>query len=186
MKVFQWTALALAVSTAFSSMAQTAPAQENTEQTETNETPSEIEVVEVKGVKQADLKARDLERMKSGFSSVISTDDLGNFVDQNVAESLRRLPGVTLQRSEGEGKFVTVRGLGPGFVSINMNGAQMSGAGEERKVGLDALPADLLGTIEVLKTLTPDQNLNSIGGTVNVKAISAFPLCQDSCRLSFS
>lgn len=159
MKVFQWTALALAVSTAFSTMAQsTAPAQENTEQTETNETPSEIEVVEVKGVKQADLKARDLERMKNGFSSVISTDDLGNFVDQNVAESLRRLPGVTLQRSEGEGKFVTVRGLGPGFVSINMNGAQMSGAGEERKVGLDALPADLLGTIEVLKTLTPDQN----------------------------
>ncbi|MEC7133721.1 MAG: TonB-dependent receptor plug domain-containing protein, partial [Pseudomonadota bacterium] len=183
MKVFQWTALALAVSTAFSSMAQTAPVQENTEQTETNETPSEIEVVEVKGVKQADLKARDLERMKSGFSSVISTDDLGNFVDQNVAESLRRLPGVTLQRSEGEGKFVTVRGLGPGFVSINMNGAQMSGAGEERKVGLDALPADLLGTIEVLKTLTPDQNLNSIGGTVNVKAISAFDRGKNTLKM---
>ena len=184
MKVFQWTALALAVSTAFSTMAQsTAPAQENTEQTETNETPSEIEVVEVKGVKQADLKARDLERMKNGFSSVISTDDLGNFVDQNVAESLRRLPGVTLQRSEGEGKFVTVRGLGPGFVSINMNGAQMSGAGEERKVGLDALPADLLGTIEVLKTLTPDQNLNSIGGTVNVKAISAFDRGKNTLKM---
>ena len=57
MKVFQWTALALAVSTAFSTMAQsTAPAQENTEQTETNETPSEIEVVEVKGVKRQTLK----------------------------------------------------------------------------------------------------------------------------------
>ena len=121
--------------------------------------------------------------MKDGFSSVISTDDLGNFVDQNVAESLRRLPGVTLQRSEGEGKFVTVRGLGPSFVSVNMNGAQMSGAGEERKVGLDALPADLLGTIEVLKTLTPDQNLNSIGGTVNVKAISAFDRGKNTLKI---
>ena len=184
MKVFKWTALALTVSTAFSGMAQTNESiEDQTEQTQASDTPDDIEVVEVKGVKQADLKARDLERMKSGFSSVISTDDLGNFVDQNVAESLRRLPGVTLQRSEGEGKYVTVRGLGPGFVSINMNGSQMSGAGEERKVGLDALPADLLGTIEVLKTLTPDQNLNSIGGTVNVKAISAFDRGKNTLKM---
>ncbi len=188
MHMFKWTALALSVSAAFATMAQTAnpipktTPQENTTQPQEGD-EQDIEIVEVKGVKQADLKARDLERMKDGFSSVISTDDLGNFVDQNVAESLRRLPGVTLQRSEGEGKFVTVRGLGPSFVSVNMNGAQMSGAGEERKVGLDALPADLLGTIEVLKTLTPDQNLNSIGGTVNVKAISAFDRGKNTLKI---
>jgi len=186
--MFKWTALALSVSAAFATMAQTANPIPNTTPQENTTRPQEgdeqdIEIVEVKGVKQADLKARDLERMKDGFSSVISTDDLGNFVDQNVAESLRRLPGVTLQRSEGEGKFVTVRGLGPSFVSVNMNGAQMSGAGEERKVGLDALPADLLGTIEVLKTLTPDQNLNSIGGTVNVKAISAFDRGKNTLKI---
>tara|TARA_Y100001001_G_scaffold164834_1_gene199408 strand:- start:8062 stop:10200 length:2139 start_codon:yes stop_codon:yes gene_type:complete len=186
--MFKWTALALSVSAAFATMAQTANPIPNTTPQENTTQPQEgdeqdIEIVEVKGVKQADLKARDLERMKDGFSSVISTDDLGNFVDQNVAESLRRLPGVTLQRSEGEGKFVTVRGLGPSFVSVNMNGAQMSGAGEERKVGLDALPADLLGTIEVLKTLTPDQNLNSIGGTVNVKAISAFDRGKNTLKI---
>lgn len=188
MRVFKWTALAVAISAGLPALAQTIDTQQ--QQPETAKAQSDeaaqddlIEVVEVKGVKQADLKARDLERMKNGFSSVISTDDLGNFVDQNVAESLRRLPGVTLQRSEGEGKFVTVRGLGPGFVSVNMNGAQMSGAGDERKVGLDALPADLLGTIEVLKTLTPDQNLNSIGGTVNVKAISAFERGKDTLKI---
>ena len=188
MHMCKWTALALSVSAAFATMAQTANPIPNTTPQENTTQPQEgdeqdIEIVEVKGVKQADLKARDLERMKDGFSSVISTDDLGNFVDQNVAESLRRLPGVTLQRSEGEGKFVTVRGLGPSFVSVNMNGAQMSGAGEERKVGLDALPADLLGTIEVLKTLTPDQNLNSIGGTVNVKAISAFDRGKNTLKI---
>lgn len=169
MKVFKWTSLALAVSLALPVLAQESKTADVTETSS-----EEVEVISVKGVKQADLKARQLERMKSGYSSVVTTDDLGNFVDQNVAESLRRLPGVGLQRSEGEGKFVTVRGLGPGFVSINMNGTEMSGAGDDRKVGLDALPADLLGSIEVLKTLTPDQNLNSIGGTVNVKAISAF------------
>ncbi|MEC8228453.1 MAG: TonB-dependent receptor plug domain-containing protein, partial [Pseudomonadota bacterium] len=161
------------------------PAQTDAEaqQAQQNNEQQDLEIIQVKGVKTADLKARDLERMKDGFSSVISTDELGNFVDQNVAESLRRLPGVTLQRSEGEGKFVAVRGLGPSFVTVNMNGAEMAGAGEDRAVSLDALPADLLGTIEVLKSLTPDQNLNSIGGTVNVKAISAFDRGKETLNL---
>ena len=192
MHIFKWTTLALAITSAFASAAQSneqvqgpsnSVSTDQVESTESKKQQEELEVIEVKGVKQADLKARDLERMKDGFSSVISTDDLGNFVDQNVAESLRRMPGVTLQRSEGEGKYVTVRGLGPGFVSVNMNGSQMSGAGDERKVGLDALPSDLLGTIEVLKTLTPDQNLNSIGGTVNVKAISAFDRGKNTLKI---
>lgn len=142
----------------------------------------DIEIVEVTGVRQADIKARDLERLNKSFSSIIATDDLGNFVDQNVAESLRRLPGVTLQRSEGEGKFVSVRGLGPGFVSVNINGSAMSGVGDDRKVGLDAIPGDILGSIEVLKTLTPDQDLNSIGGTVNVNAISAYDRGRDTLK----
>lgn len=158
------------------------PNQDSEENTNNTANEQEIEIVEVVGIKQADLKARDLEREKNGFSSVIATDDIGNFVDQNVAESLRRLPGVTLQRSEGEGKFVSVRGLGPGFVSVNLNGSELSGVGDDRKVGLDAIPADILGSIEVLKTLTPDQNLNSIGGTVNVKAISAYDRGKSSLK----
>ncbi|MBC3765690.1 TonB-dependent receptor [Neptunicella marina] len=157
-------------------------AKENQGTPTKNAADEDVEVVEVTGIRQADLKARDLEREKNGFSSVIATDDIGNFVDQNVAESLRRLPGVTLQRSEGEGKYVSVRGLGPGFVSVNMNGSEMAGVGDDRKVGLDGIPADLLGSIEVLKTLTPDQNLNSIGGTVNVKAISAYDRGKDGLK----
>ena len=109
------------------------PAQTDAEaqQAQQNNEQQDLEIIQVKGVKTADLKARDLERMKDGFSSVISTDELGNFVDQNVAESLRRLPGVTLQRSEGEGKFVAVRGLGPSFVTVNMNGAEITLTGKE-------------------------------------------------------
>lgn len=187
MKRFKLNTVLVALMVAMPTVAQQAgnedeqPTQQET--AAVSEAEQDLEVIQVKGVKEADLKARDLERLKKGFSSIISTDDLGNFVDQNVAESLRRLPGVTLQRSEGEGKFVTVRGLGPGFVSVNMNGAEMSGVGDDRKVGLDALPADLLGTIEVLKTLTPDQNLNSIGGTVNVKAISAFDRGKNNLKM---
>ena len=188
MKSFQMKALVVAITMALPSYAQqTPPVSADTTKNKTStaqedlsaatnpaSAEDDIEIVEVTGVRQADIKARDIERLKNGLSSVIATDDIGNFVDQNVAESLRRLPGVTLQRSEGEGKFVSVRGLGPGFVSVNINGSEMSGVGDDRKVGLDAIPADILGSIEVLKTLTPDQDLNSIGGAVNVNAISAY------------
>src|SRR6218665_1290094 len=74
----------------------------------------DVEEVEVTGVRAAELNAREEERSKDIFSSVISQDDAGNFADQNVAESLQRLPGITLQKTEGEGQFVSVRGLGPG------------------------------------------------------------------------
>ena len=143
-----------------------------------------VEEVIVWGERAAELNARQAEREKDIFSSVISPDDVGNFTDQNVAESLRRLPGVTLQRSEGEGKFVTVRGLGPGFVNVSMNGTEMASAsGDTRAFALDALPADILGSIEVFKSLTPDMDLNSIGGAVNVNALSAFDRGDNSMKL---
>ena len=147
-----------------------------------DETP--IEEVIVWGERAAELNAREAERGKDVFSSIISPDDVGNFTDQNVAESLRRLPGVTLQRSEGEGKFVTVRGLGPGFVNVSMDGAELASAsGDSRAFALDALPADILGSIEVFKSLTPDMDLNSIGGAVNVNTISAFDRGKNALKL---
>jgi TonB-dependent receptor len=191
MKVFKWTSLALAVSLALPVLAQesnSADAKTTTQEiADSNQSSianeNEVEVIEVKGVRAADLKARDLERESSSFSSVIATDDLGNFVDQNVAESLRRLPGVTLEREEGEGTKVSIRGLGPNFVNVSMNGGEMAGAGDDRAVGLAGITGDSLGSIEVYKTLTPDLNLNSIGGMVNVKAISAYDRGKDTFKV---
>ena len=138
----------------------------------------------VTGVRSADQNARNQERASTIFSSVIATDDFGNFTDQNIAESLRRLPGITLERSEGEGKYVSLRGLGPGFVSVSQNGTELATAdSDERDFALDALSLDTLGTIEVFKTLTPDQDLNSIAGRVNVKSISAFDRGRNSFKL---
>src|SRR5690606_38514398 len=67
------------------------------------------EEIVVTGVRNAELNARQSERNKNIFSSVIAQDDAGNFADQNVAESLQRLPGITLQKTEGEGRYVAVR-----------------------------------------------------------------------------
>ena len=178
MKAWRLNSIMMALALAHSGIVYAEEAESTTDSAEDSET----EVISVTGVQYSDQKARLIERDKKQFSTVISTDDLGNFVDQNVAESLRRMPGVTLERSEGEGKFISVRGLGPNFVSVNMNGAAMAGAGNERKVGLDALAGDSLGQIEVVKTLTPDMNLNSIGGAVNVKSISAYDRGKDTLK----
>jgi iron complex outermembrane receptor protein len=154
---------------------------------QTNESSSNdlVEEVEVTGVRAAELNAREEERSKNIFSSVISQDDAGKFADQNVAESLQRLPGITLQKSEGEGQFVSVRGLGPGFVNVSMNGNELaSSSSDTRAFALDAVPSDLLSSIEVFKSLTPDMDLNSIGGTVNVKTVSAFDRKKDTLRVS--
>lgn len=193
MKTIRLSSVALALMVALPIYAQTAEPENNDqppvsaaeeEKAKKDQLPEDdIEIIAVTGVYQADLKARAMERDAKAFSSVIATDDMGNFVDQNVAESLRRIPGVTLERSEGEGKYVAVRGLGPKFVSVSMNGAELSGAGDDRKIGLDGITSDSLGAIEVFKTLTPDMNLNSIGGAVNVKAISAYDRGKNTLKM---
>ncbi|WP_308363993.1 MULTISPECIES: TonB-dependent receptor [unclassified Microbulbifer] len=139
-----------------------------------------LEEIYVEGVRSADANARAAERSKDNFSSIVTQDDAGNFSDQNAAELLQRMPGITLQKSEGEGKFVNLRGLGPGMVSVRMDGSTMANAGggtnetlEDRAFSLDSLPSDVLQSIEVNKSLTPDMDLDAIGGSINVKTLSA-------------
>ncbi|WP_027329801.1 TonB-dependent receptor [Marinimicrobium agarilyticum] len=144
-----------------------------------------LEEIVVQGVRAAELNAREIERNKDIFSSVISQDDAGNFADQNVAEALQRLPGVTLQKNDGQGEFVNVRGLGPSFVGVSLNNSELaSSSTDNRSVALNSIPADLMGSIEVFKSLTPDMDLNSIGGRVNVNSVTAFSRGEDSVRLS--
>lgn len=109
--------------------------------------------------------------------SVISSDDIGGLPDKNAAEALARLPGISVQRDQGEGRYVSVRGLGPDLNAVTINGALVpSPEAGRRAVALDVLPAGLIRSLEVSKTLTPDQDANSLGGTVEVKTLSAFDL----------
>ncbi len=107
----------------------------------------------------------------------MSSDDIGGLPDKNAAEALARLPGVAVQRDQGEGRYVSVRGLGPELNAVTINGALVpSPESGTRAVALDVLPAGLIRTLEVSKTLTPDQDASSLGGTVEVKTLSAFDL----------
>jgi TonB-dependent receptor len=102
--------------------------------------------------------------------TVMSGDEIRALPNANAAEALARLPGVTAERDEGEGKYVEIRGTPPDFQHVTIDGADVPGtlATDVRAVKLDDVPADLLGSIEVTKTLTADQDARAIGGSVNL------------------
>jgi iron complex outermembrane recepter protein len=161
----------IAILASQSALAQQAPA---TSSQATPATP-EVETVIVVGTRGSVNAARNAERIADGITSVITADDAGNFADQNVAESLQRLPGVSIERSEGEGRFVSVRGLNPAFNNVTLNGVKLGSTEKgDGSVALDTLPADLLDQVEVSKTPTPDLDGDAIGGTIEIKTLSAF------------
>ncbi|WP_226704715.1 TonB-dependent receptor [Microbulbifer elongatus] len=142
-----------------------------------------VEEVSVVGTQASLQRARDLERQSDVWKNVVAADDIGNFPDQNVAESLQRLPGLSISRDEGEGRNVIVRGLSPAFNNVTINGVRMGGTGEESRdniVSLDTVPSDLLNGIEVSKASTPDMDGDAIAGTVNLKTLTAFDRKGDS------
>jgi len=100
--------------------------------------------------------------------NVVSKERLSELPDQNAAESVARLPGVSVQRDAGEASKVVVRGLSPRFNSITVNGIRLPGTEGDRSVDLSLVPSDVLDGIEVFKALTPDKDADAVGGTVNL------------------
>jgi len=139
-------------------------------------TPLAAAVV-ISGQRASLARAIAAQEKADNIVSVVSSDDIGGLPDKNAAEALARLPGVAVQRDQGEGRYVTVRGLGPDLNAVTINGALVpSPEAGRRAVALDVLPAGLIRSLEVSKTLTPDQDASSLGGTVEVKTLSAFDL----------
>ena len=157
---FTLTALAMAIASERLSAAEPAAATEH---------------VEVVGQAASIDKALKEQRSADSIKSVVHADGVAQLPDQNVAEAAQRLPGISIERDQGEGRFVSVRGLGPDLNSVTINGTLVpSPESERRAVALDVLPSELVQSLSVIKTLTPDMDANSLGGTVDVKSLSAF------------
>ena len=100
--------------------------------------------------------------------NIVSSDKIQELPDQNAAESLGRLPGISVQRDAGEGQKVIVRGLQPKFNSIMVNNERVPSTDpEDRSVDLSMISPDVLAGIEVYKSLRPDMDADAIGGVVN-------------------
>lgn len=135
---------------------------------------SEEEIV-VTGRRAADREALENKRDADAQVDQIRSDDVGRLPDQNVAEALRRLPGLSVANDQGEGRYLTVRGVSPDLLNVTLNG-QTSGVAEPeaRQVKLDDIPSGLIGAVTVIKTLTPDLDANAIAGSANIETVSAF------------
>lgn len=156
---FTLTALAMAIASERLSAAQTAA----------------TEHVQVVGQAASVDQALKEQRRSDSIESVVHADGVAQLPDQNVAEAVQRLPGISIERDQGEGRFVSVRGLGPDLNSVTINGTLVpSPESARRAVALDVLPSELVQSLSVIKTLTPDMDANSLGGTVDVKSLSAF------------
>jgi len=139
--------------------------------------PAYVEMgdVVVSGMRQGQVKALAAQKDAINVKNVVSREQMENFPDVNVAEVLQRLPGVHISRSQGDGRYVLIRGTNPALSTVTVNGeALASTRNEERYTQLDIVGSNQMAEVEVIKAITPDMDANSIGGSVNIKTRSAF------------
>lgn len=119
-------------------------------------------------------------RAADGVEDVLTRDAVGQFPDQNVAESLRRVPGINILNDQGEGRFVSVRGLDPELNAASINGTRLPAPESDvRSVALDVVAAELIESIEIKKSLTPDMDADTIGASIEINTVSAFDRKKD-------
>ncbi|MFD2165042.1 TonB-dependent receptor [Thalassotalea euphylliae] len=161
------TALAVAIASAVGGYSQAVQAQDNNAE-------SDVEVITVTGMLSS-LKSSMLDKKESNVvSDGIAAEDLGKFPDLNVAESLQRITGVSIDRSGGEGQQVTVRGFGPQFNTVLVNGRQIANDSAGREFNFDVIAADQITGAEIYKTSTSNLQEGGIGGTINVSTAKPF------------
>ncbi len=116
-------------------------------------------------------QARALNQQKNALNikNIVASDQMGRFPDASAPEAVQRIPGISVQRDMGEGRYIQIRGGSPRMTSVSFNGERIpSPEGDDRQIALDAVPVDVLESIEVSKAITPDMDADAIGGAVNL------------------
>src|SRR5688572_22081789 len=147
-----------------------APAVKAQESGAQSDNSSQLEEVIVTGIRESLQRNLDLKREATGVVDVISAEDIGKFPDSNVAASLQRVPGVSIQRAgtRGEPEGITVRGFGGDFNETLYDGRRISTAAGGRSVDFSTVGADFVGALAVMKTPDVTLSSSSIGATVNI------------------
>ncbi|WOB79714.1 TonB-dependent receptor [Brevundimonas nasdae] len=150
-----------------SAHAQTAPATT----AQADDQATEVGEIVVTGIRRSIEAAINAKANNTSIVEVISAEDIGKLPDVSIAESLARLPGVTMQRLDGRSQQISIRGLGPDFTTALLNGRELVTTGDNRGVEFDQFPAELLNSVVVYKT--PDAALigQGLGGTVDLRTV---------------
>jgi TonB-dependent receptor len=125
---------------------------------------------------RAALRAATAEKRDAdNFVETLHANDVGKLPDQNVAEAVKRLPGLSVANDQGEGRYVVIRGIDPSLVNVTLNGQTLPAPEPDgRVVKLDDLPSAMIQSVVVTKSLLASQDANAIGGEVNVRTKTAF------------
>ncbi len=144
----------------------------------------EVEAIVVTGFRASLQSAINLKRNESGVVDAIKAEDIAQFPDLNLAESLQRIPGVSISRINGEGRQITVRGLGSEYTRVRINGmeaisttggtANSGGTNRGRGFDFNVFASDLFNSIAVRKTASADVEEGSLGATVDLTTARAF------------
>src|ERR1700693_481104 len=117
---------------------------------------------------QGEAEAINIERTADNIVQVLPERVITSLPNTNIADAVGRLPSVTLERDEGEGKYVQIRGPEPRLSNVTVDGVHLPSPEAVRNVKLDAIPADLIDSVEINKTLSANQEGDAIGGSVNL------------------
>ena len=139
-------------------------------------------VVVVTGIRSSLRSSMQVKRQAQGVVDSISAEDIGKFPDTNLAESLQRITGVSIDRSNGEGSFVTVRGFGPEFNLVTLNGRQMptstlgdgASAPSSRSFDFANLASEGVAGVDVYKSGRASVDSGGIGSTINIRTPRPF------------
>src|ERR1700732_1431994 len=127
------------------------------------------EQVIVRGERErGEVEALNRERTADNLVQVLPAEVVTSLPNTNIADAVGRLPSVSLERDEGEGKYVQIRGTEPRLSNVTIDGIHVPSPEGTRVVKLDVIPADLVESVEINKTLSANQDADAIGGSVNL------------------
>lgn len=173
--------IALALHMGAAAAQESAPAEQ---QAPPSEDATNLDTISVTGYRASLEKALDIKRGEKGIVDAIVAQDIGKFPDLNLAESLQRIPGVVITRDAGEGRNITVRGLGPQFTRVRLNGLEamssvgssdgQGGANRSRSFDFNVFASDLFSQLIARKTASADVEEGSLGATVDLRTARPF------------
>ncbi len=178
MRMFKINPLVLAMA------ACTLPMSAYAQDAQDSDTGAVEEVIVTGSFRDSLANAMNIKKNQNGFVDAIVASDIAEFPDNNLAESLQRVPGVAISRSGGEGRQITVRGLGPGFTTVRLNGMEtisttggtdaVGGNNRGRGFDFNTFSSDLFSSLTVRKTNSAEVQEGSLGATVDLKAAQPF------------
>ena len=137
--------------------------------------PEVLEEVVITAIIDSAKRAADQQKNSRGVTNVVAADAIGRFPDPNIAEALQRVVGVAISRDQGEGRYINVRGGPSEFSAVTIDGVSIAAPDPTtRAIDLDTVPSDIVGSLEITKTLRPDQDADSITGAIDIKTQSPF------------